>query len=138
MKKHFILTSLIICCLMFITSNNAFCQSFNESNEENNMPQAVVKATYPGGEKAINNIVMTNFPKEVLQEYNGQTLKVRFFIDETGVVYRTEVENDEGYHFSNYIKNCLSKMQKWTPAKDRLDKNTASFVDVPIKITIKR
>jgi hypothetical protein len=135
MKKSVLITTVIICITVLLFANKSYAQDiYTPNNDEVVMQHPSQVATYPGGITGIENFVISNYPNAVLNQYNGQTITVRFIIEKDGSIYSTEVLTDNCLSFAHAVKDNIGNMSLWTPAKDN-GVVVRSYVDVPIAIS---
>jgi TonB family protein len=91
------------------------------TEKSNNTPATIVlsQAEFPGGKAKLANYLKRNlvYPESGLDDGKEGTTVVRINVDKTGNVKASEIVNSLGKEFDREIMKVVSRMPKWSPAK---------------------
>jgi TonB family protein len=91
------------------------------NEKSNNAPATIVlsQAEFPGGKTKLANYLKRNlvYPESGLDEAKEGTTVVRINVDKNGNVKASEIVNSLGKDFDREIMKVVSRMPKWSPAK---------------------
>jgi TonB family protein len=91
------------------------------TEKSNNTPATIVlsQAEFPGGKTKLANYLKRNlvYPESGLDDGKEGTTVVRINVDKNGNVKASEIVNSLGKEFDREIMKVVSRMPKWSPAK---------------------
>ncbi len=97
-----------------------------------------VWASFPGGEKGLDNFLRKNlkYPEEALDNDIQGTINVMLSVDESGNVVKAKLDGDKlGYGLEEEVLRVIKKMPKWNPAKNNLNSIKSKFI-LPVKFKL--
>lgn len=103
--------------------------------EPNETPVTSVLPTFPGGEEGLYQYLadVITYPEG---EKNEGTVRVNFIVDKNGIVQSAKVIKPVAPRLDSTAIAVISKMPKWTPAKDASGNNVDMHFMLPIKFVL--